>query len=190
MRSLHYYIARPNNGSLYDNVKDFEGGSLILSSSIENHQVTNREAIVIATPENISTDVKPGATIIVHHNVFRKYNDMKGTEVFASGLIKDDIYMIDPYQVFMYKNIGDSDWTTIDPFCFVSPIDNDDQLHNGSEKELHGTMGYPNKYLTDLGIKPGDVVGFRTDSEYEFNIEGKKYYRVNSNNICLKVQEK
>jgi len=31
------------------------------------------------------------------------------------------------------------------------------------------------------------LIGFRPDSEYEFNIDGKKYYRVNSNNICLKM---
>lgn len=190
MKSLYNYIVKPKNGKLYDNEKEFEGGSFIISSSIENHEVTNRQATVLAAPSKLNTDVLHGATIIVHHNVFRKYNDMKGVEVFAAGLIKDDIYMVDPYQVFMYKNPGETDWTTLDPFCFVSPIKNDSELTNGSEKELYGTMEYPNKYLLDLGIKKGDTIGFRTDSEYEFNIDGKKYYRVNSNNICLKAQEK
>jgi hypothetical protein len=190
MRSLNYYIVTPKNGELYDNIAVFEGGSLIVSSSIENHEVTNRQAIVLAAPSKITTDVLPGATIVVHHNVFRKYNDMKGKEVFASGLIKGDVYSVDPYQVFMYKNPGDSDWTTLDPFCFVSPVKNDVELDIKSEKELYGTMEYPNKYLSELGIKKGDTIGFRTDSEYEFNIDGKKYYRVNSNNICLKAQER
>lgn len=190
MNSLHYYIVKPNNGELYDNIVETSNGSFILSSSIENHETTNRQAIVLAAPSKLKTDVLPGAVIIVHHNVFRKYNDMKGNEVFAAGLITGDTYMVDPYQVFMYKNPGDHDWTTLDPFCFVSPIDNDDAFSNSSTKELWGTMEYPNKYLTDLGIKKGDKIGFRTDSEYEFNIEGNKYYRVNSNNICLKAQEK
>ncbi len=187
MKSLCNYILEPLNGRLYDNVKTFDGGELITSSSIENHTVTNRYAKVLAAPEYLNTPVKPGATVIVHHNVFRKYNDMKGEEKYAAGLIIGKMYMVDPYQVFMYKNPGESEWTTLDPYCFVSPIENDIDLHNGSEKELYGTMEYPNTYMNKLGIDKGDLIGFRTDSEYEFNIEGKKYYRVNSNNICLKV---
>lgn len=188
MKSIYNYVAEPLGGKLYDNVNSEFG--LIISSNIENHEVTNRKAIVKAVPVKVETDVKVGATIIVHHNVFRKYNNTNGKESFASGLIKDELYMVDPYQVFMYKNVGDDDWTTMDPFCFVSPMDNDDEFHNGSEKELFGIMEYPTKYISSLGIKKGDVIGFRVDSEYEFNIDGKKMYRINSNNICTKVLEK
>jgi len=184
MESLYQYIATPLNGELYDSVKKVGSGELIISTSIENHRTTNRLALVESPPMALNEDVKKGATIVVHHNVFRKYNDMQGKEKYASGLIKDNYYLIDPYQVYMYKNAGDQDWTAMEPFCFVSPMKNDYLFHNGSEKELHGIMEYPSKYLKSLGIKKGDTVGFRTDSEYEFNIDGKKYYRVNSNNIC------
>ena len=190
MRSLTNYIVEPCDGVLYDNVKKVGESELILSSSIENHQVTNRKAIVKAIPVNVKTPVKVGATIIVHHNVFRKYNDMKGKEKHAAGMIFGDIYMVDPYQVYMYKNVGDSDWTSIDPFCFVSPIVNDDTFSVSSEKEQYGVMEYPNKYISSLDILKGDIIGFAPDSEYEFNIDGKKYYRVNSRNICLKMSEK
>ena len=185
MKSLYTYIVEPLDGRLYDNVKKFKGGELITSSSIENHTTTNRYATVLAPPEKLNTPVNKGATIIVHHNVFRKYNDMKGIEQYAAGLIKDNMYMVDPYQVFMYKNPGEDEWTTLDPYCFVSPIDNDVDFHNGSEKEMYGIMEYPNTYMNNLGLKKGDLIAFKTDSEYEFNIEGKKYYRVNSNSICL-----
>lgn len=186
MRSLGQYIVKPNKGQLYDNVKDVNGVGLIISSNIESHEATNRQATVLSVPSNIETPVLPGATIIVHHNVFRKTSSLSGKEGYAAGLIFEDVYMVDPYQVFMYKNEGDNDWTTMDPFVFVSPVDNDIQFHNGSEKELYGIMEYPNSYVLSLGIKKGDLIGFRTDSEYEFNIDGNKYYRINSNNICVK----
>lgn len=184
MKSLYQYIVKPINGKLYDNVRNTGNGEIIVSTNIENHEVTNRVAVVESPPLELSNEIRKGALIIVHHNVFRKYNDIKGNEKFASGLIFGDYYLVDPYQVYMYKNTEDDDWTAIDPFCFVSPINNDDELHTGSEKELHGRMEYPSKYLKSIGISSGDIVGFRTDSEYEFNIDGKKYYRVNSNNIC------
>ena len=42
---------------------------------------------------------------------------------------------------------------------------------------------YSNEYLDDLGVSCGDVVGFKPNSEYEFNIENEKLYRVLSNYI-------
>ena len=185
MKSLYTYIVEPLHGKLYNNVKKFEGGELITSSSIENHTTTKTIDERVDIIEKLITPVIPGATIIVHHNVFRKYNDMKGVEQYAAGLIKDKMYMVDPYQVFMYKNPKDNKWTTLDPYCFISPMDNDIDFHNGSEKEMYGIMEYPNTYMKKLGLSKGDLIAFKTDSEYEFNIEGKKYYRVNSNNICL-----
>jgi hypothetical protein len=35
------------------------------------------------------------------------------------------------------------------------------------------------------GLSEGDEVAFTPDSEYEFNIDGEKLYRVNSDNICI-----
>ena len=97
------------------------------------------------------------------------------------------MYSVDPFQVFMYKGVGD--WNTIDPYCFVSPMENDNDWDIASEKELYGVMEYPNEYMITQDVSKGVVIGFRPDSEYEFNINGQKLYRVNSNNICL-AQEK
>jgi hypothetical protein len=43
-----------------------------------------------------------------------------------------------------------------------------------------------NDYLKSLGVTEGDVVGFTPESEYEFNIENKKLYRIKSNDINIK----
>ena len=55
-----------------------------------------------------------------------------------------------------------------------------------SEKELVGELVYSNDYLRSLGVTEGDVVGFTPESEYEFNIENKKLYRIKSNDINIK----
>jgi hypothetical protein len=49
---------------------------------------------------------------------------------------------------------------------------------------------YSNDALSSLGVSIGDVVGFTPDSEYEFNIEGQKLYRVLSNQITIKYGSK
>ena len=42
--------------------------------------------------------------------------------------------------------------------------------------------------LYQKGISLGDVVGFSPDSEYEFNIDDEKLYRVLSNQITIKYE--
>ena len=44
-------------------------------------------------------------------------------------------------------------------------------------------------YLKELGLSEGDVVGFKPDSEYEFNIDGQKLYRILSNYITTNYVE-
>ena len=39
--------------------------------------------------------------------------------------------------------------------------------------------------LDALGVSIGDVVGFTPDSEYEFEVEGEKLYRILSNHITI-----
>ena len=48
---------------------------------------------------------------------------------------------------------------------------------------------YSNDYLKELGLSEGDVVGFKPDSEYEFNIDGQKLYRILSNYITTNYVE-
>ena len=38
-------------------------------------------------------------------------------------------------------------------------------------------MSYPDKKLQEAGIKAGDLVGFKPNTEYEFVIDGELYYR-------------
>ena len=50
----------------------------IISSSKEDHTVSNRYAIVKELPLGYKGEVSIGDTLLVHHNVFKYYNDMKG----------------------------------------------------------------------------------------------------------------
>lgn len=50
MRSLDCFIVKPLGGKRYNNTEDIDGKEFILSSSQEDHTVTNREAVVFALP--------------------------------------------------------------------------------------------------------------------------------------------
>ena len=54
-----------------------------------------------------------------------------------------------------------------------------------SEEPLIGEMKYPNEYLKSKGVKEGDLVTFLPETEYEFNIDGEKLYRMYDHHISM-----
>ena len=180
MKSVHNFVVTPK-GDRYNNTKEIEGGSLILNTEIYNHQFVNREATVISTPIAGHTDIQAQDTVLVHHNVFRRWNDVKGREKNSRSFFNESTYFIAPDQIFLYKR--HNEWIAPNGYCFVMPLKTVDQLNMESEVPLMGIVKY-----SDNTVDVGDLVGFRPSSEYEFIIDGQRLYRVLSNFITIKYE--
>ena len=180
MKSVYNFVVKPK-GERYNNTKKLDGGELILNTEIYNHQYVNREAIVISTPIIGDTDIKSGDTVIVHHNVFRRWHNVKGIEKNSRSYFNESTYMISKDQIFLYKR--NNKWNAPKGYCFVKPLKAIDQFNIESEKPLQGIVKY-----SDGTVKVNDLVGFRPSSEYEFIIDGERLYRVLSNLITIKYE--
>ena len=187
MRSPFYFIAKPVNGKRYDNTKEIGGIELIVSTSEEDHRFSNRFAEVVELPLGYKGPIKQGDTLLVHHNVFKFYNDMRGRQKSGKSFFKDDLFFIETEQFFMYKQEGK--WNAYDRFCFVKPIPTTQSYINKpfTNEPLVGIMKYPNQYLIDKGIEAGDMVCFSPDSEYEFTVDDEKLYRMYDHQITIKL---
>ena len=104
MKSPHSFIIKPVKGRRYDNIKKIGDVDFITSSSKEDHKVSNRFAEVIEVPIGYKGDIKSGDVLLVHHNVFKYYNDMRGRERSSHNFWKDDIFFVDFNQFFLYHN--------------------------------------------------------------------------------------
>ena len=93
---------------------------IITSTSEENHKASNREAEVVSTPIGYNGQIEKGDILLVHHNVFKFYNDMKGRQKSGKSFFKDNLFFIENDQFFMYKHKGE--WYCHDRYCFVKPI--------------------------------------------------------------------
>ena len=102
MKSVYNFVVKPK-GERYNNTKKLDGGELILNTEIYNHQYVNREAVVISKPIVGNTDIKAGDTVIVHHNVFRRWHNVKGEEKNSKSYFDDSNYFISLDQIFLYK---------------------------------------------------------------------------------------
>lgn len=186
-RSPFYFIVKPNKGKRYDNTVDVGGIGLIVSSSIEDHKASNRFAIVVSLPINYSGPIKVGDTLVVHHNVFKFYNDTQGRIKSGKSYYKDDLFFIEEDQFFMYGSEGN--WKAIEKYCFIEPSKQKEWTISriGSKEPLMGKIIYGNETLRSMGIEEGDEVSFTPDSEYEFKIDDRLLYRVFTKDVCLKL---
>ena len=188
MKSLYNYIISTTNR--YDNKVSIDNKELILNTEIteRDYKFVNRVGTVVNVPINISTPIKSGDEVIIHHNVFRRWFDAKGNERNSGSYIDEDKYIVAQDQLFAYKQNGK--WHCPNMYCFVEPLENEDIWSTESEQKLLGKLTYTNDYLESLGLSYGDTVGFTPDSEYEFNIDDKKLYRILSTDITINYGHK
>jgi hypothetical protein len=180
MKSVYNFVVTPK-GERYNNKKKVGDSELILNTEIYNHQYVNREATVISTPIIGDTDIKPGDTVIVHHNVFRRWHNVKGIEKNSKAYFNEHTYFINRDQIFLYKR--DDEWRVPKGYCWVKPLKATDQFNVESEKPLQGIVKY-----SDGTVKVNDLIGFRPSSQYEFIVDDERLYRVLSNFITIKYE--
>jgi len=178
MKSLYSFIIKPLFNR-YDNVKQIDENELIINTSIEDHKFVSKKAVVVSTPAAYNTKIKKDDIVYVHHNIFRRYYDMRGIEKNSSTFFKDDLYFCSPDQIYMYN---------LKPhlnYCFVKPILNKNRLENRKEQPNFGILKYGNSSLDAVGVRPGALVVFTPFSEFEFIIEGERLYCMKSNDIAV-----
>jgi hypothetical protein len=185
MRSVYDFIVKPV-GERYSNEIKIGDKKLVLNSKIESYKFVNNIAEVVSTPLAVTTPIQPGDEIIVHHNIFRRYYNMKGEEVNSSKYFKDDQWFCQLDQIYMYKHIHN--WHTFNDRCFVAPVVNKDDLDLSKDKKHIGILKYSNKALESKNIKVGDIVGFTPNSEFEFIVNDELLYCMKTNDIVIKYE--
>jgi hypothetical protein len=180
MKSVYNFVVKPI-GKRYNNVKKIRDKELIVNTEIFNHQYVNRQATVISKPIIGDTDIDVGSDVILHHNVFRRWHNVKGVEKNSKSYFNEDTYIVQPDQIFLYKKFWQ--WHSPKGFCWVKPIKNKDKYANSETQENIGIVKY-----TDGSFKTKDLVGFTPISNYEFVIDGELLYRVYTKFITIKYE--
>lgn len=182
MKSTFYFLVKPLKNQKFSRIGKF---GLVLSASIEDHKSTQRFAEVVGLPGEYSGDVSVGDVIVVHHNTFRDYYDMKGVMRDSAYKIKDDLYYVEVDRIYMH--IKNEEEKVFGPYAFVSPVNRSEDGYQSSyraEKELIGKVALINdRFSQEENVNVGDLVTFTRDSEYEFRINEERYYRVPTKNI-------
>ena len=181
MKAPFDFVIEPK-GNRYNNTTKVGDKDIILNTEVYNHQFVNREAIVKSVPTAFESEIKPGDTIITHHNVFIRWHDVKGKERNSKSFFNETTYLVKEDQVFLYKR-DDGEWKVPKGYCFVQPIK--DRVYLGIDKE-EACIGIVKH--TDGSYEKESLVGFTPFSTYEFIIDGKRLYRVMTQFITIKYE--
>ena len=182
MKPLFDYVVKPN-GSRYNNSKKVGEKELILNTEIFNHEFINREAVIVSTPYHNPQNLRVGDIVVLHHNVFRRWHDIKGLERNARGFLNEGEHIVSQDQVFMFKRQGV--WNCLPGYSFVKPIKSKDKFQVEVEKPLVGVVKY-----SDGSFLPTQLVGFSPGDEFEFVIDGERLYRVMNKFINIEYEYK
>ena len=187
MKSLFDFIVEPY-GQRYNNEIKVGDKSLIINTKVESYKSVNNIAKVIAVPLAYKTQIQPGDLIMIHHNVFRRFYDIKGNEKNSKSYFKDNLYFVQLDQVYLYKR--KDKWKAFSNRCFIAPLKDEIEINNWTEQKLIGVLKYGNSALEVLGINEGDLVGYTPYGEYDFIVDGKRLYCMKSNDIVIKYEYK
>ena len=180
MKAPFDFVIEPK-GNRYNNTTKVGDKDLILNTEIFNHEFVNREAIVKSVPTAFETEIQVGDTIITHHNVFRRWKNVRAEEKNSKSYFNENTYLIKEDQIFLYKRNGE--WKAPKGYCFVQPIKQRNSLNTNKEEDCVGIIKY-----TDGTYEIGELVGFTPFSTYEFIIDGKRLYRVYTKFITIKYE--
>ena len=102
MKSLFDFIVEPY-GQRYNNEIKVGDKSLIINTQVETFKSVNNIAKVIEIPLSYKTPIKKGDLIMIHHNVFRRWYNIRGEEKNSKSYFKDNLYFVHQDQIYLYK---------------------------------------------------------------------------------------
>tara|TARA_A100001201_G_scaffold97799_2_gene84364 strand:+ start:650 stop:1237 length:588 start_codon:yes stop_codon:yes gene_type:complete len=179
MKAYKDFIVSPI-GQRYNNSKKVGDKELILNTEVFNHQFVNRLAKVIATPLLFQSPINVGDEVIVHHNVFRRWHDVKGRERNSRSYLDENSYLVSEDQIYLYKN---KNWKTMPGFSLIKSIKCNDQFSFNKEQPLVGIIKY-----SDGSFNIDDLVGFSPRKQCEDFINGERLYRIMNKFITIKYE--
>ena len=174
MRTPYQYLIEPE-GDRYNNERD----GLIVNTTMDetDFKYTNRIGRVIGLPARDGV-LEVGDKVIVHHNTFRKWFNVRGNLKDSANFVKKGVFQAMEDTIYAYDR-GDG-WKTIEDWVFVKPIENEGKdIWNIGEYETQiGFVKYANSHV-------GKKVFFDKHSEYRFDIDGEILYRMREQDLML-----
>ena len=89
MNTLFNFIVEPKSGRTTA-VKKMGDAELILNTELQNHHYVSRLGVVKGLQLAYSTKIKIDDEVLVHHNVFRRFYDIRAKEKNSRNFLNEN----------------------------------------------------------------------------------------------------
>ena len=196
MKTLDLFVVELEK-KINDTITTDGGMELFIDTRFEMGEFNNRinEGPVVCSPIKHDTGVKEGDTLYFHHLVV-----MQGGQVLTG---EDDHYIVKyneealNNQAIAYKSKKDGKIRPLTGWSLLEPVEQEELKTKSNVIEVvelkeklptKGRVAFTSNGIEELGLKVGDIVGFKENRDYRIKIDGKEYYRTRTQDL-LYVEE-
>lgn len=159
------------------------------------HRVT--EGPVVSPPIKHNTGVEPGDTLYFHHLVVLNEGQA------LTGHKNHYLVRYDPdhtinNQAIGYKSSKSGHIHPLAGWALLEPVEQEELKTKSDVIEVvelkkalptKGRVAFEAPWLEELGLKEGDVVGFKQNRDYRIKIDDKEYYRTRKEDLLYVEHE-
>ena len=190
MKTLHVFVVELEK-QINDTIKTDSGLELFIDTRFENGQFPNRvtSGPVVSPPIKYNTGVEVGDELYFHHLVvLNEGQKLTGEDNHFFVNYSPDVALHN--QAIAYKSQKDGKIRCLAGWCLLKALEQEEAKDSVIEvvslKEdlsTKGRVAYLCKEGEELGVKPGDVVGFKQNRDYRIKIDGTEYFRVRAEDL-------
>ena len=197
MKTLDMFVVELEK-QINDTISTDSGLELYIDTRFEgsefNHRVT--EGPVVSPPIKHDTGVQVGDTLYFHHLVV-----MNEGQVLTG---QDNHYLVayNPHhtinnQAIAYKSAKSGHIHLLAGWSLLEAVEQEELKTKSDVIEVvelkeklptKGRVAFTAPWIEDLGVKVGDVVGFKENRDYRIKIDGKEYYRTRTEDLLYVEQ--
>ena len=177
-----------------DTIKTDSGLELYVDTKFNEFEHRTTEGPVVCVPFKYDTGVEEGDTLYFHHLVVMG-GDNNG-QIFTD---EDNTYIVRYHpkfavnnQAIAYKSQKDGKIRCLTGWCLLKPVEQEEltlqsdiiEVVDNSEKlPTKGEVAYLCEEGEEMGLEPGDIVGFKQNRDYRITIDGQEYYRTRAEDL-------
>lgn len=189
MNMMYHFVVELDK-QLHDTVTTAGGMELYIDNRFNDFEHRVMEGPVKAVPKKYDTPVRVGDTLYFHHLVvLQEGQKLTGSE--KDFMVKFDPDVCVANQAIAYKDQDTGEVKSLGQWCLLEHVDQHDELtseiieiiDNSKKLPTEGRLWCGNEFTDGLGVKVGDIVGFRQNMDYRIQIDGEEKYRVDADDL-------
>ena len=192
MKTFNLFIVELEK-TVNDTITTSGGLELYIDNRFNEFENRVTEGPVVAVPFKYETGVQPGDTLYFHHLVV--INDgqpLTGEPDHYIVRYSEDNAVSN--QAIAFKASGSDAIVPLAGWSLLEPVEEEEVQESeiievvklSKKPTTRGRVAFTSSGIEEVGLKVGDVVGFKKNMDYRIKIDGKEYYRTRVEDLMYK----